>query len=142
MLPDEGLLFRRRGVANQLVMTILWLGCSQAAVALRGHGVNRVSSNGQLSVPVVRAAVADSNIGHPDTGLSGRKVAGIVVGSVVGVVILVVILGLLIRCLCQRRKISSNQEKPGSTSGTHLYTSVTTVLCCELCFFWVSVCTS
>lgn len=85
--------------------------------SLRGHGL--FSSYAQ-PVPVVRVALEEPSVEGPnqDTGLSGGVLAGIVVGSVLGGVILIVLIGLLIRCLCQRRKISSNQEKPGTTSET------------------------
>jgi hypothetical protein len=53
---------------------------------------------------------------NSNSGLSRGKVIGIIVGSAAGGLLFVVILGLLIRCICQRRKVSSNQEKPGSNS--------------------------
>jgi len=48
--------------------------------------------------------------------LSTGQVIGIAAGSVAGGLLFLVILGLLIWCLCQRRKVSSNQENPGSNS--------------------------
>lgn len=50
------------------------------------------------------------------SGLSSGVKTGIVVGSVAGGLLFVVIVGVLIWCLCRRRKVSSNQEKPGSNS--------------------------
>jgi hypothetical protein len=45
--------------------------------------------------------------------------AGVVVGSVLGGALFIVLVGLLIRCLCQRRKISADQAKVETTnSGT------------------------
>lgn len=75
---------------------------------------------------MVRVALAgpsvDGNASAPGaTGLSGGVTAGIVVGSVVGGVVLVVLMGLLIRCLCHRRKVSSEQTKPGTSNSGILH---------------------
>lgn len=91
--------------------------------SLRGHGA--YSSNAQ-TVPVMRVTLAEPSVDQQaakdTTGLSGGVLAGIVVGSVLGGVLLIVLIGLLIRCLCQRRKVSTDQAKVGTiNSGIHAH---------------------
>ncbi|XP_024362118.1 uncharacterized protein [Physcomitrium patens] len=107
-------------VFAKLVLTFLWLGCSQAAILLRGHDLAllvKVPSNPPL--PVVRVALAQDNgtIDADNRGLSGRAVAGIAVGSALGG-ILVASIVMLSCCLRGIKKNSFNRENPSSTSET------------------------
>uniref|UniRef100_A0A7I4CNL4 Uncharacterized protein n=1 Tax=Physcomitrium patens TaxID=3218 RepID=A0A7I4CNL4_PHYPA len=108
-------------VFAKLVLTFLWLGCSQAAILLRGHDLAllvKVPSNPPL--PVVRVALAQDNgtIDADNRGLSGRAVAGIAVGSALGG-ILVASIVMLSCCLRGIKKNSFNRENPSSTSDAY-----------------------
>jgi len=96
---------------------ILWLGCSCDGRSVMARANVDVPDGYPISNP-------DSSPSSSKSGLSGGARIGIIVGSVAGGLFFVVILGLLIRYLCQRRKVSSNQEKPGSNSGTDTYPSL------------------
>lgn len=122
MRRDENL---RGGIVANLVLTLLCLGFSQATVVLRGGGLaylDKVPLNAQpLYVVRVSLAEGDGTTDGHDRKLSGGAVAGIVVGSIFGIASA----ASLICCLSRTKCSSSNEEKPGTTSGTdpHLNSS-------------------